>query len=484
MEPGTYSHQTPSERLSAAEHLYSLLADNYQGQTSHAQTLDAASKRRDEGLQTAESERQRAIQNAASHRDAAITTHEERLETRTTAANEAFTIVQGAAMETDWPAVVGFIGEPPSPRALNKPSEDTLQTLSARAEDIQQRMRRVRADLLDLHKRRARRRQYLVVGIANLILLMVVVGGIIFTNLQSRSNANATATQESLTTATQVAYLNATATQAPLSTATAIAYLKATATRASLNTATQASLSTAMITYQNAVLSGNTIIRNFDGVPMVLVPLGCFMMGSDPAKDVHAQSDEEPQTKICFGQSFWLDETPVTQAQFRQFGGKAGHSSAFSGDNRPVESITWFEARDFCAKRGARLPTEAEYEYAARGPDDLIYPWGNGFDANKVVYTDNSAGQTVDVGSKPLGKSWVGALDMSGNVWEWTSSLYKLYPYDPNDGRENTGDVTSGRVLRGGWWDGVNINARAAFCNDFFPSVELNGNGFRCVHSL
>jgi formylglycine-generating enzyme required for sulfatase activity len=109
--------------------------------------------------------------------------------------------------------------------------------------------------------------------------------------------------------------------------------------------------------------------RSFDGVAMMLVPPGCFMMGSD-----NGDSGERPVTKICFDQPFWIDKTEVTQRQFKQFGGKAANLSYFQGDNQPVEMINWFEGRDFCAKRGARLPTEAEWEYAARGPNDLTFP--------------------------------------------------------------------------------------------------------------
>ncbi|MHB8627222.1 MAG: protein kinase domain-containing protein [Aggregatilineales bacterium] len=227
-------------------------------------------------------------------------------------------------------------------------------------------------------------------------------------------------------------------------------------------------------------------MQTLNVVSMMLVPPGCFMMGSDPAKDPQASSDEQPQTKICFMQPFWIDQYPVTQAQFKQLNGKAANSSYFTGDQRPVESITWFEARDYCAQqRGARLPTEAEYEYAARGPDDLIYPWGNTFVPNNVVHTDSLTRQTAEVGSKPGGKSWVGALDMSGNVWEWTSSIYKPYPYDATDGREDNSDAISGRVLLGSLldYDYYSDNVRAAIRLYGGPSIVDINIGFRCVRS-
>ncbi|TVR19435.1 MAG: hypothetical protein EA396_12540, partial [Anaerolineaceae bacterium] len=152
--------------------------------------------------------------------------------------------------------------------------------------------------------------------------------------------------------------------------------------------------------------------RDFDGITMVQVPAGCFMMGYD------GEGGEQ-----CFDEPFWIDKYPVTNRQY-------GSSGFWSGDDLPRESVNWFDARDFCEARGGRLPTEAEWEYSARGPDGWIYPWGNEFFANNVV---NSGGRTADVGSRPGGVSWVGALDMSGNVWEWTSSLFEPYPYDADD---------------------------------------------------
>jgi iron(II)-dependent oxidoreductase len=216
---------------------------------------------------------------------------------------------------------------------------------------------------------------------------------------------------------------------------------------------------------------------------MALVPPGCLMMGSSDGAD-----DEKPVNRQCFDKPFWIDRTEVTQAQFRRFNGKAGRESKWTGDNRPRDSVTWFEARDFCAQRGARLPTEAEWEYAARGPDGLEYPWGNSWDSNNAVYSGNSGGQTADAGSRPGGVSWVGALDMSGNVWQWMSSSYKAYPYDPKDGRESSELARNdqGRVLRGGSWLSTNTDhLRAAHRIRLNPSYayDVVDVGFRCARS-
>ena len=214
-------------------------------------------------------------------------------------------------------------------------------------------------------------------------------------------------------------------------------------------------------------------IEQFNGISMALAPTGCFMMGSN------GNADEQPVHEQCFNEPFWIDVTEVTNAAYGSFG-------AFSGASRPRDSVTWFEARDFCAARGGnvRLPTEREWEYAARGVGNLIYPWGNTFVAENVDYGLN-ADETVDVGSRPKGASWVGALDMSGNVWEWVSSLYLPYQDDRiwGDNREDGENRTDVRVLRGGSWYNDDINLRAPIRDWSFPDNSNLNVGFRCARS-
>jgi formylglycine-generating enzyme required for sulfatase activity len=219
--------------------------------------------------------------------------------------------------------------------------------------------------------------------------------------------------------------------------------------------------------------------RDFGGIEMVLVPAGCFMMGSNDGRD-----DEQPVSEQCFDAPFWIDLTEVTQADFERLGGVKAGANSFDGDQRPVESITWFEARDFCAARGLRLPTEREWEYAARGPENLTYPWGNAWNENNAVWSGNSNNQTADVGSRPAGRSWVGALDMSGNVWEWVSSLY--LPYDSQENREVDTEIRTDvqRVLRGGSWNNGNtdiLRSANRFRNS--PDGWIGSLGFRCARS-
>jgi formylglycine-generating enzyme required for sulfatase activity len=217
----------------------------------------------------------------------------------------------------------------------------------------------------------------------------------------------------------------------------------------------------------------------FDGVAMVLVPAGCFQMGSEDGN-----SDERPAHEVCIEAPFWLDKFEVTQADFERLGGVKAEANRFDGDARPVERITWVEAEAFCReRRGGRLPTEAEWEFAARGPDGLEYPWRGEFVAENVVFDDN-ANETADVGEgiRTAGASWVGAHDLSGNVWEWTSSLSRAYPYDRTDGREDL-VVNEFRILRGGSFNFTTNDLRASFRVRLTPFVEYNFIGFRCARS-
>ena len=210
------------------------------------------------------------------------------------------------------------------------------------------------------------------------------------------------------------------------------------------------------------------VIREFGGIPMALVPAGCYTMGSTADQieqyltmmdlpDLY--KDEQPAHPQCFQEPFWIDIYEVTNGFYGSYG--------FWRDNdQPRESVTWFEANTYCTTRGGSLPSEAEWEYAARGPDNLIYPWGNTFDGSLLNFCDANCQNpgsetsiddgyafTAPAGSYPAGVSWVGAFDLAGNVWEWVSSSLQPYPYHPDDEREVNPDQLGARstmTLRGG----------------------------------
>ena len=224
-----------------------------------------------------------------------------------------------------------------------------------------------------------------------------------------------------------------------------------------------------------------------EGVTMVFVPAGEFTMGSDAEE---ADADQGPEHQV-FVADFGIDQTEVTNEQFATFVEAEGHHNAGSSAGpslEPVTNVDWYDAQAFCEWREARLPTEAEWEKAARGIESFIYPWGNAY--NDAYVNDHGDadgyGAVAPVGSfSPEGDSPYGAQDMAGNVWEWTSSIYEAYPYEDNDERNpassNDGDS---RVLRGGSWFDPNRFVRAPNRFKYRPSSHFGDVGFRCASHL
>ncbi len=265
--------------------------------------------------------------------------------------------------------------------------------------------------------------------------------------------------------------------------------------------------------------AGATRVRGSDGSVMVYVPAGGFSMGSSDA-DIDAVlaecsdctrdrfRDEQPQHAVYLD-AFWIDKTEVTNAQYRicvEAGscqtptgcvwGEPTYDDSTKADH-PVVCVSWDDARAYCQWAGGRLPTEAEWEKAARGTEGRIYPWGNTFDGSKVNYCDRSceldtkdtaandgSARTAPVGSYSAGASPYGALDMAGNAWEWVADRYDsgYYASSPanNPKGPNSGDR---RVLRGGSWSDVWHYVRAAHRLDRLPTLRDSDLGFRCAAS-
>ncbi len=169
------------------------------------------------------------------------------------------------------------------------------------------------------------------------------------------------------------------------------------------------------------------------GVVQVFVPQGCFVMGSDTITDITDQIRAQTARQVCITQPFWIDKYEVSNAQWEQFRSESGSLLAEAGDfqtsmqpNTPRVGVSLEQAAAYAQWRGGRLPTEAEWEYAARGPNDWLYPWGNTFtnQANINGSANGSANGTLPVDSYPGGASWIGAFNMSGNAGEWVSDCY------------------------------------------------------------
>ncbi len=255
-----------------------------------------------------------------------------------------------------------------------------------------------------------------------------------------------------------------------------------------------------------------------DGAVMVFVPGGSFLMGSSKAELEAAFElceqyrgegkckkswfeDEEPQHEVTLD-SFWIDQTEVTNWQF-DLCVKSGGCTPPDCENdfpihdpmQPVGCVTWFDANSYCQWAGARLPTEAEWEYAARGPEGNIFPWGDTFDPSRLNYCDFNCtykwndenyddGYTwpAPVGSFEFGESWCGAQDMAGNNWEWVADWYDA-EYYTNSPVHNPQGPDSGieRGIRGGSAHFFPPYVRSARRSGVFDFNIYASGGFRCV---
>jgi len=235
---------------------------------------------------------------------------------------------------------------------------------------------------------------------------------------------------------------------------------------------------------------------------MIEIPTGAFVMGSDAGP-----ADERPAHRNTLP-AYRIDRIPVTNTQFAEFLNAAGPFNAsgerlFDMDDpdarihrasakwtvdhgyarHPVVEVPWAGARDYCAWRGKRLPTEAEWEKAARGTDSRRYPWGNSAPDRSRAHFAARYNETAPVDEFAAGASPYGVQGMAGNAWEWVSSAYRPYPYDAKDGRE---ELTVGplRGTRGGGHDSppeeISVTQRGRNLSRN-PASGHHNIGFRCA---
>jgi formylglycine-generating enzyme required for sulfatase activity len=235
---------------------------------------------------------------------------------------------------------------------------------------------------------------------------------------------------------------------------------------------------------------GSTMTGN-DGMILLYVPGGEFTMGSD------SSSEEKPIHKVNLD-TFWIDQTEVTNKMYAACvssgvcvsptGTYSQRRSNYYGEaqfeNYPVIFVTWSDANIYCAWADRRLPTEAEWEKAARGTDERIYPWGKAAPGETLLNFNSIIGDTTEVGSYPNGASPYGVYDMAGNVWEWVSDWYDKTYYLSSPSSNPLGpDSGYGRVLRGGSWNDADGSVRSAYRSGNSPKTSNFNFGFRCARS-
>jgi eukaryotic-like serine/threonine-protein kinase len=231
---------------------------------------------------------------------------------------------------------------------------------------------------------------------------------------------------------------------------------------------------------------GSTMISAKDGMEMVYVPAGPFLMGSTD-DDPDAQANEKPQ-RIVYLDAYWIDRTEVTTAMYHRFQLETGYSKL---DGRgladyPMANVNWYDASAYCLWAGRRLPSEAEWEKAARGTDGRLFPWGSEEPDCDKAWFRGCEPRSFPVGSFPVGASPYGAMDMAGSMNEWVADWYALYdetqtrlfnPIGPDRGTD--------RILRGGSLANTAPWIRSAVRQPYPPELDydLAGLGFRCARS-
>jgi serine/threonine-protein kinase len=215
-------------------------------------------------------------------------------------------------------------------------------------------------------------------------------------------------------------------------------------------------------------------------IEMVWVPPGDFVMGSDE------QENERPRHVHTLAHGYYVARHPTTWRQYLAFCQKTGRERPpaprpGADADHPVVHVTWEDAFAFCEWAGLRLPTEPEWEKAARGTDGRRYPWGSEWDGRRVNCRASGPGKTTPVGKHPLGASPFGAHDMVGNVWQWCSDIYDGQAYTAHAKHQPPEGSGANRVARGGSWSSVASFCRCArrFYQD--PNAHTDNTGFRAA---
>ena len=250
-------------------------------------------------------------------------------------------------------------------------------------------------------------------------------------------------------------------------TATAMIIERVVTATAEPATSTPAHTSTPAPTGTPALRVGSTQVSSKDGMVMMYVPAGEFIMGSDTGAE-----DEKPQRKVTL-EAFWIDQTEVTNAMYARCfksgvcrGTTSGWMTMAGVENYPVWVDIWDQAQAYCEWAGRRLPKEAEWEKAARGPDGRTYPWGEEISCSLAKYQGCGQEGAQPAGSYPQGASPYGGLDMAGNVWEWTAD------------RETSLSFEAYVLIGGAWWNDANgVGAAARY--RYYPNLWFGYLGFR-----
>jgi len=253
---------------------------------------------------------------------------------------------------------------------------------------------------------------------------------------------------------------------------------------------------------------GSTLVSEKDGMPLLYVPAGIFIMG-EKAEDALTAcqidrpddcqltqfKDAEPVHEVYLD-AFWIDKFEVTVRMYflcaqagvckepkdKTSNGSSDYYGNVNFDNNPMIYVDWDMAKTYCEWAHRRLPSEAEWEKSARGENAFTFPWGTDVPNNTLLNYYKRVGDTTEVGKYPDGVSHYGALDMAGNVWEWVADWYdETYyasspssnPLGPESGQE--------RIVRGGSWNNLSVYVRSSFRNEIAPDHADYAVGFRCA---